>query len=71
MTGKQWYEIPELSDREWLLQQKFQGKSNQEIGEQIGASGRTVETACKHHGITLPLVRVNDPALAEQLRLQK
>ncbi|WP_067047601.1 winged helix-turn-helix transcriptional regulator [Methanofollis ethanolicus] len=54
---------PELSDREWIIEQKRAGLHNPDIAEKLGVSESAVQAACKRLNIKLPLVFVHNPEL--------
>ena len=62
---------PELSDRDWLIEQKRAGLRNYQIAEMLGVSGRTVGNACKRLNIQYPIVFVNNPELKTFMEHEK
>lgn len=54
---------PELSDRDWIIEQKRAGLHNPDIARKLGVTVSAVQTACKRLNITLPLVFVHNPEL--------
>ncbi len=53
----------ELSDRNWIIEQKRAGLHNPDIAKKLGVSVSTVQNACRRHKIKMPLVIVNNPEL--------
>ena len=66
---RRWYLVPELYDREQLLELLRSGMSVREIGEQVGCTRTMVLTAMKNHGIVRPFVREVPETLRRRLRL--
>ena len=64
---KLWTDYPELTDRDWLLNQLRARKTNREIGDLIGVSPETVYKALRHHNLTRPQYVSNNPELNDKL----
>jgi DNA-binding NarL/FixJ family response regulator len=54
---------PELSDRDWIIDQKRAGLTNKAIAKKIGVSEATVGKAYKNHNIKRPYLIVHNPDL--------
>lgn len=61
-TIEKW-NCPELSDRNWIIEQKRAGLKNPDIAKKLGVCVNTVRKACKYHNIMMPIVIVHNPDL--------
>jgi len=64
---KLWQEYPELNNRDWILEQIRNHKTNAQIGALIGVSDRTVYKALQYHKLRRPIAISNNTALNEKL----
>ena len=55
-----WVNIPQLMDRDWLLEQKISRRSAADIGRELGVSERTVRTALTYHKIFTPFAQISE-----------
>ncbi len=67
--NRRWYLIPELYNRDQLIELLRTGMSVREISIMLGCSRTTVLTAMKNHGIVRPFVHELPENLRERLRL--
>lgn len=63
----QWMKVPELMDREWLIDQFRSGKTLREIAAELKISHNTVGKAVSHWKIKRPFGIVNNNDLNQKL----
>ena len=58
---------PELTDKEWLLEQMKAGLGCRKIAAMLGCGDHTVRKACRLHGIKRPSATINNESMKKTL----
>lgn len=61
----------ELSDRNWIIEQKRAGLHNPDIAKKLGVDVSAVANACRRLKITVPFAIVNNPELKAFMEYKK